>query len=64
MLQRVDVSDSAGGSCRQSLTVEALGWTEFGLSMMAMAATCLWIRANRGNTNVNDCLKLASTFAP
>jgi len=29
--------------CRQSLTVEALGWTEFGLSMLTLFATCLWV---------------------
>ncbi|KAF8078596.1 hypothetical protein FPV67DRAFT_64802 [Lyophyllum atratum] len=35
--------------CRQSLTVEALGWTEFGLCVLAMVATCLWMRRNRRN---------------
>ena len=29
--------------CRQSLTVEALGWTEFGLCVLTMVATCLWV---------------------
>lgn len=29
--------------CRQSLTVEALGWTEFGLCILALMATCLWV---------------------
>ncbi|KAF8642363.1 hypothetical protein AX16_009632 [Volvariella volvacea WC 439] len=29
--------------CRQSLTVEAIGWTELGLSLVTLLATCLWI---------------------
>jgi len=29
--------------CRQSLTVEALGWAEFGLCVLTMVATCLWV---------------------
>ena len=29
--------------CRQSLTVETLGWTEFGLCVLTMVATCLWV---------------------
>lgn len=33
--------------CRQSLTVEALGWTEFGLCVLTMVATCLWVRTSR-----------------
>lgn len=33
--------------CRQSLTVEALGWTEFGLCVLTMAATCLWVQSNK-----------------
>ena len=33
--------------CRQSLTVEALGWTEFGLCALTMLVTCLWVNSNR-----------------
>ncbi|KAF8574438.1 hypothetical protein K439DRAFT_1649770 [Ramaria rubella] len=29
-------------SCRQSLTVEALGWTEFGLCVFTVFATWIW----------------------
>jgi len=29
--------------CRQSLTVEAFGWTQFGLCLLALMTTCLWI---------------------
>ncbi|TFK57276.1 hypothetical protein OE88DRAFT_1618859 [Heliocybe sulcata] len=37
----------ANSRCRQSLTVEALGWTEFSLCVVALAATVLWIRLSR-----------------
>ncbi|KDQ63728.1 hypothetical protein JAAARDRAFT_29758 [Jaapia argillacea MUCL 33604] len=33
--------------CRQNLTVEALGWTEFSLCVVALLATLFWIRASR-----------------
>ncbi|PPQ64449.1 hypothetical protein CVT26_002156 [Gymnopilus dilepis] len=33
--------------CRQSLTVEALGWTEFGLCTLVLLTTCLWVHSNR-----------------
>ncbi|KAF9459920.1 hypothetical protein BDZ94DRAFT_1170740 [Collybia nuda] len=39
--------------CRQSLTVEALGWTEFGLCVLTMVATCLWVRTS-GRRCVGD----------
>ncbi|KAF5312380.1 hypothetical protein D9619_003195 [Psilocybe cf. subviscida] len=32
--------------CRQSLTVEAVGWTEFGLSALTLGWTCLWIASS------------------
>jgi len=32
--------------CRQSLTVEALGWVEFGLCLITFLATCVWIFNN------------------
>ncbi|OCH96180.1 hypothetical protein OBBRIDRAFT_718957 [Obba rivulosa] len=34
--------------CRESVTVEALGWTEFGLCCTTLAATIFWIRSNFG----------------
>jgi len=33
--------------CRQSLTVEALGWTEFSLCLLTMSATCLWLQTSK-----------------
>ncbi|KAH8120338.1 hypothetical protein DFH11DRAFT_1559613 [Phellopilus nigrolimitatus] len=42
-------------SCRQSLTVMALGWTELGLSIATLLATCFWVRASRRRRSfVND----------
>ncbi len=34
--------------CRQTLTVEALGWTEFSLCCVTLAATILWMRSGLG----------------
>ncbi|KAL1951958.1 hypothetical protein VTO73DRAFT_1107 [Trametes versicolor] len=34
--------------CRQTLTVEALGWTEFSLCCVTLAATLLWMRTGLG----------------
>ncbi|GLB36176.1 hypothetical protein LshimejAT787_0304640 [Lyophyllum shimeji] len=39
--------------CRQSLTVEALGWTEFGLCVLTMVATCLWVSRDRHSFRSN-----------
>ncbi|EJD03947.1 uncharacterized protein FOMMEDRAFT_133307 [Fomitiporia mediterranea MF3/22] len=44
--------------CRQSLTVEALGWTELGLTIVTLLATCCWVRANRRRSYVNDSRRL------
>ena len=33
--------------CRQSLTVEAIGWTEFGLCVIALCGTCAWVWSER-----------------
>jgi len=35
--------------CRQSLTVEALCWTEFGLCLLTFLSTTLWIFASKTN---------------
>ena len=43
-----------GNRCRQSLTVEALGWTEFGLSVLTLVATCLWVHTS-SRSYVSDC---------
>ncbi|KAJ3879944.1 hypothetical protein F5051DRAFT_324899 [Lentinula edodes] len=40
-ISRHDLTDSS--RCRQSLTVEALGWTEFGLCTVNILATCAWV---------------------
>lgn len=37
----------AGGRCRQSLTVEALGWTEFALCCATLVVTVLWMRSGK-----------------
>ncbi|TBU65053.1 hypothetical protein BD310DRAFT_913935 [Dichomitus squalens] len=34
--------------CRQTLTVEALGWTEFSLCCVTLIATLLWMRSGLG----------------
>ena len=41
--------------CRQSLTVEALGWTEFCLCLLTLIATCLWLQTGKRNY-VSDSL--------
>jgi len=33
--------------CRQSLTVEALGWTSFGLCLLTLFAACSWVHQSR-----------------
>jgi len=35
--------------CRQSLTVEALGWAEFGLCLLTLLATLIWLRTGKRN---------------
>lgn len=46
-------------SCRQSLTVEALGWTELGLSALTLLATCFWARVGRKRRSfVSDSRRL------
>jgi len=43
--QPQDLSSIA--SCRESLTVEAVGWVEFGLCALTLLATCMWLRASK-----------------
>jgi len=35
--------------CRQSLTIEALGWTEFGLCLFTVLATWHWVNSEEGS---------------
>ncbi|CAL1695885.1 unnamed protein product [Somion occarium] len=37
----------AGSRCRQTLTVEALGWTEFGLCCATLVVTVLWMKSGK-----------------
>lgn len=43
-----ELTKDNGISCRQTLTVEALGWTEFSLCCVTLAATLLWMRTGLG----------------
>lgn len=41
--------------CRQTITVEALGWTEFGLCCLTLCATLLWLRTGlRKRNSIRD----------
>ncbi|KIK71019.1 hypothetical protein GYMLUDRAFT_33126 [Collybiopsis luxurians FD-317 M1] len=40
--------------CRQSLTIEAFGWTEFGLCIVNVLATCMWIYTSRPKFHSRD----------
>ncbi|KAG0708888.1 hypothetical protein DFH29DRAFT_1035980 [Suillus ampliporus] len=33
--------------CRETLTVEAVGWVLFGLCILTLLATCLWVRTSK-----------------
>jgi len=33
--------------CRETLTLEALGWTEMGLCILTLLAACFWVRSSR-----------------
>ena len=45
--QPQDLSSLA--SCRETLTVEAVGWVEFGLCTLTLLATCMWLRTSKRN---------------
>ncbi|PCH33621.1 hypothetical protein WOLCODRAFT_112180 [Wolfiporia cocos MD-104 SS10] len=46
---------SSSSSCRQTVTVEALGWTEFALCCLTLGATLLWLRTGLlKKSNVRD----------
>lgn len=38
---------SSVSSCRETLTVEAVGWVEFGLCSLTLLATCMWLRMSK-----------------
>ncbi|KAI0932223.1 hypothetical protein AcV5_004494 [Taiwanofungus camphoratus] len=40
--------------CRQTVTVEALGWTEFGLCCLTLGATLLWLRTGIRKSYIRD----------
>lgn len=40
--------------CRQSFTVEALGWTEFGLCCLTLVCTVAWMRSGKRMFNSHD----------
>ncbi|KAF7339446.1 hypothetical protein MSAN_02158900 [Mycena sanguinolenta] len=42
--------------CRQSLTVEALAWVEFGLSVFALFWTCVWVGSS-GQKRVRESVR-------
>ncbi|KAI3621852.1 hypothetical protein WG66_015354 [Moniliophthora roreri] len=44
--------------CRQSLTVEALGWAEFGLCTLNLLLTCAWIISNRRSKLTGDSRRM------
>ncbi|KAJ7932372.1 hypothetical protein B0H13DRAFT_2227569 [Mycena leptocephala] len=45
--------------CRQSLTVEALAWLEFGVSASTLFWTCLWVGGtNSGRRRVQDSRRM------
>ncbi|KAJ3837436.1 hypothetical protein F5878DRAFT_652578 [Lentinula raphanica] len=49
--------------CRQSLTVEALGWTEFGLCTINLLVTCAWAytshtRIHPKSSRLNDSRRM------
>ncbi|KAJ6584964.1 hypothetical protein B0H19DRAFT_1227547 [Mycena capillaripes] len=33
--------------CRETLTLEAIGWTEMGLCIITLLAACFWVRSSR-----------------
>ncbi|ETW87235.1 hypothetical protein HETIRDRAFT_469097 [Heterobasidion irregulare TC 32-1] len=41
--------------CREALTVEALGWTEFALCILTVLSTLVWARGSN-KSYVRDCL--------
>ncbi|KAJ6509564.1 hypothetical protein C8R47DRAFT_1174196 [Mycena vitilis] len=44
--------------CRQSLTVEALAWAEFAISVVALLFTCIWVGTSSGRKRVRDSRRM------
>ncbi|KAL4069594.1 hypothetical protein V8B97DRAFT_592623 [Scleroderma yunnanense] len=38
---------SSVSRCKEALTVEAIGWVEFGLCILTLFATCMWLRTSK-----------------
>ncbi|KAF8140235.1 hypothetical protein EV363DRAFT_1152647 [Boletus edulis] len=34
-------------NCKEMLSIEAVGWVEFGLCALTLLATCMWLRASK-----------------
>lgn len=49
---------SSVASCRETLTVEAVGWVEFGLCTLTLLATAMWLRASK-RSYVSESRRLA-----
>ncbi|KAJ8596904.1 hypothetical protein M405DRAFT_871065 [Rhizopogon salebrosus TDB-379] len=43
--------DLSVARCRETLTVEAVGWVLFGLCVLTLLATCLWVRTSKRSYN-------------
>lgn len=48
------LADKTECSCRESLTVEALGWTEFSLCTVTLITTVLWMRTAASKSTYRD----------
>lgn len=49
--------DLSVARCRETLTVEAVGWVLFGLCVLTLLATCLWVRTSK-RSYVSDSRRL------
>lgn len=49
--------DLSVSRCRETLTVEAVGWVLFGLCALTLLATCLWVRTSK-RSYVSDSRRL------
>lgn len=38
---------SSVSRCKEALSVEAIGWVEFGLCLLTVLATCMWMRTSK-----------------
>ncbi|KAI6005344.1 hypothetical protein F5J12DRAFT_721843 [Pisolithus orientalis] len=49
---------SSVSRCRETLSVEAIGWIEFALCVLTLLATCMWVRTSK-RSYVSEYSKLA-----